>query len=429
MTRALAISVVVAFLMMGCVSVGPAQTTQPPPPSFSITTPAPSASATLASTASPAPTATPTQAATPSATVAPTDSASDTPAPPLTPDPSQAVIEDFGADTLIFADDFSDNTSGWGVTSQDFGSIAYSGGTLAFTSAAATNWMWSRRLLDQDWNVVRVEAVMVPSAAGTGGLFCANNDDELFGALVTTSGGWSFVQLTSEGASVLLTDEQAGWNVPAGLATTVALDCAGTATGTMRMQVSLPDIGLGASYEDAEGADSFDRVAIYAESAAHPFSLAVDNVFAYGGEGGSSVSPAARALLLHVPADWRPDCFETQPNPFETGAEAAVSCTLTEGRSNVADFVQFDNQENMDAAYQIRVDTWAVEPTESCETGSNEGIYTIAGTPAGRILCAPQTVGIRFDWTHDELLILSTLTNFDGSYVDTYEDWQAAGPE
>lgn len=361
-------------------------------------------------------------------TAGPTDTVSDTPGPPLTPDPSQAVIEDFGADTLIFADDFSDDTSGWGVTAQDFGSIAYSGGTLAFTSAAESNWMWSRRMLDQDWNVVRVEAVMVPSAAGTGGLLCANNDDELFGALVTTSGGWSFVRLTDEGVSVLLTDEQAGWNVPAGLATTVALDCAGTATGAMRMQVSLPDIGLGASYEGTEGADSFDRVAIYAESAAHPFSLAVDNLFAYGGEGGSSMSPEARALLLHVPADWRPDCFETPPPAFDSGALAALSCPLADGRSNVVDFVQFDTQENMDAAYQARVDIWAVDSTASCQSGPNEGNYTIGGLTAGRILCAPQTSGIRFDWTHDELLILSTLTDFDGSYPDVYQDWLVAGP-
>jgi len=83
----------------------------------------------------------------------------------------------------------------------------------------------------------------------------------------------------------------------------------------------------------------------------------------------------------------------------------------------------------MDSAYQARVDTWAVDPTTSCQSDPNEVTYTIGGTTAGRILCAPQTVGIRFDWTHDALMILSTLTDFDGSYGDAYEDWLIAGPE
>jgi hypothetical protein len=36
--------------------------------------------------------------------------------------------------------------------------------------------------------------------------------------------------------------------------------------------------------------------------------------------------------------------------------------------------------------------------------------------------------GIRLDWTDDRLSILTTLTDFEGSYPDTYSDWQAAGP-
>ncbi len=132
-----------------------------------------------------------------------------------------------------------------------------------------------------------------------------------------------------------------------------------------------------------------------------------------------------------MPAAWRDACIESEPSAFETGSLASVSCPLSGvgGNSNIADYVQFDTTANMDSAYQARADTWAVDPTTSCQTGPNEVTYMIGGTTAGRILCAPQTVGIRFDWTHDALMILSTLTDFDGSYGDAYEDWLIAGPE
>ena len=435
MTRALAISVVVALLAMGCVSLGPAQTTQPPPPSFSITTPAPSPSAspsiTAAPTASPSVTASPTEAATASPTEAATAGPSDTPAPPLTPAPSAAVIEDFGADQLLFTDDFSDPTSGFGVGTNAGGTVAYLDGGLQFDLATDDSWMWSRRSHALRWNVVHVEADMTPSADGSGGLLCADDEEELWGALANTEGQWAFVRLDDEGVDVLVSNLAAGWPMTPGETTRMALDCSGTALGSFRMQLSLPDLGLAAIYEgvEGEGDEGFDRVALYAEASSDPYSLRFENMAVYGGDGETTMSPEARALLLHVPSDWRPDCFETPPPAFDSGAVASVSCPLADDRSDVIDFVQFDTQDNMDAAYQARVDTYAVDSTESCQTGPNETGYTIGGSPAGRILCAPQLSGIRFDWTHDSLLILTTLTNFAGSYPDTYQDWLIAGPE
>lgn len=427
MARAIAISVTVACLLTGCVSLGPSPTTQPSlGPSFTITTlaPIPSASATSVPTASPSATASPIEAATATPTEAPTVGAptlgpSASPAPPLTPTPSTAVIEDFGADELLFGDDFSDPASGWGVGTNAGGSVAYTDGVLRFDTSGDEARLWSWPTPDDTWNVIRAEGVFVPSAAGSFGLICAISDEELFGAALNTDGGWFFFQLDSGVANILTSDPDADWNVPVDLATSVALDCAGTQTGPMRMQVSLPEFGVAAIFDGGEGPVGFDRVGVYAESSTHPWSLGVDNVFAYGGEG----------LLGHVPVDWRESCFATSPSASETGARATVSCQPSTGRSDVVDFVQFDTQESMDAAYQTRVDNWAVESTDSCETGPNETSYTIGGSPAGRILCAPQTVGIRFDWTHDDLLILSTLTDFEGSYANAYEDWLIAGPE
>ncbi len=424
-TRSFFVSAVVVSLLVGCVSLGPGGTNPPTaPPSFGITTPAP---ATPVVTATPIATPIATPTAAPIET--PTSEASTTPAPPLTPAPSSGTIEDFGADTLLFADDFSDDTSGFGVGTNSGGTVAYVNGALQFDTLSQGSWMWSRRSVDTFSNVVHVEASFTPSAFGYQGLLCARSDDELWGAVANANGIWVFIKLTSDGATILTSNQQVGFEITPGATTRIALDCAGTNTGSLRMQLSLPDVGLVATYEDTEGPENFDRVGAYGESSAHPYSLRIDDLFAYGGEGNTTMSPAAVALLQHVPAAWRPDCFETQPNPFESGALASLSCALADGRSDVADFVQFDTKTNMDAAYQARVDAWAVESTATCESGPNEVSYTIGGTPAGRVLCAPQTVGIRADWTHDLLTILTTLTDFDGSYGDAYQDWLIAGPE
>lgn len=422
MTRSFFVSAVVASLVVGCVSLAPGTAQPSAPPSFGITTPAP---ATPVATATPAPIATPTAAP----TETPTSAASITPEPPLTPAPSSGTIGDFGADTLLFADDFSDDTSGFGVGTNSGGTVAYVNGALQFDTLSQGSWMWSRRSVDTFSNVIHVEASFTPSAFGYQGLLCARSDDELWGGVANAAGIWVFIKLTEDGAAILTSNQQVGFEITPAETTRIALDCAGTDTGLFRMQLSLPDVGLVATYEDTEGPENFDRVGVYGESSAHPYMLRTDDLFAYGGEGNTTMSPAALALLQHVPAAWRPDCFETQPNPFESGALASLSCALADGRSDVADFAQFDTQENMDAAYQARVDTWAVASTASCESGPNEVSYTIGGTTAGRILCAPQTVGIRVDWTHDALTILSTLTDFDGTYGDAYQDWLFAGPE
>jgi hypothetical protein len=342
-----------------------------------------------------------------------------------------AVIDDFGADTLLFADDLSDSTSGWGVGTNAGGTVGYVDEALQFDLSSDDSWMWTRRADALRWNVMRVEADVSPSGSGYAGLLCSDDEEELWGAAVTTAGLVQFFELTDAGASILTSVEDLRWAIAEAATTRLVLDCAGTAIGPFRMQLSLPDRGLSVVYDGAsgEGDEGFDRASVYAESLSHPYSLRVDNVSVYGGEGETAMSPEAQALLLHVPLAWRPACFESEPSAFETGGLAAVSCTLADGRSDVVDYVQFDSNENMDAAYQARVDQWAVESTASCETGPNEVGYTIGGTPAGRVLCAPQVVGIRVDWTHDDLLILTTLTDFEGSYGDAYQDWLAAGPE
>ena len=82
----------------------------------------------------------------------------------------------------------------------------------------------------------------------------------------------------------------------------------------------------------------------------------------------------------------------------------------------------------MDAGYDETVDIFGVESEGDCEKGPNETTWSIDDEVGGRLQCAPQAVGIRFDWTDEELLILSTLFDFEGDYKNSYRLWVDAGP-
>jgi len=436
MIRSAAFVTAVAAVLVGCVSVSnpivtPAIPTLPGR-TQAVTTPAPTAAVTP--TPAPTPTAEPTAEPTPEPTPEPTEEPTAEATPEVTPEgppPTPAAIEDFGATDLVFADDFSDEDSGWGVGENAGGEVAYVSGALQFDTAAAGSWMWSRRANPEPQNVVHVEADFMPTGDGYQGLLCSDSDDTLWGAVANASGIWVFIKLDSSGSTILSTNQEDGFAINPGATTRIALDCEGTAAGGFRMQLSLPDVGAATIYEGAidEGAAQFDRAGVYGESATHPWSLRVDNLFVYGGTGETtSMSDAAAALLEHVPSEWQPDCFESVGNPFDEGIVAAVSCTLTDGRSDFVDYLQFDTLDHLNTTYQQRVDIYEVESQGSCQTGPNETGYSIGGSDAGRILCAPSVIGTRFDWTHDDLMILTTLTDFEGSYEDLYQDWLIAGP-
>jgi hypothetical protein len=105
----------------------------------------------------------------------------------------------FGADTLLYYDDFSDPNSGWGTGDNAGGSVAYVDGGLHFVPAAVGAWLWSRREANDAWNVMRVEANVTPSHAGYAGLLCSADDIDLYGAVANADGAYIFVHLTSAG--------------------------------------------------------------------------------------------------------------------------------------------------------------------------------------------------------------------------------------
>ena len=421
-TRAAVIALSLA--LAGCVSTV-APTTEPTAsPTLGITTMAPTIEPT------PSPTAAPPTEAPATAEPASSPTATSPVSPPASP----------GTDVqVLFSDDFSDlgglcagapagTPDCWGVGSNVAGTISYSEGTLDFEIPQSEAWMWSRRTLDESWPLIAVEGVAVPQTDGLFGAMCGTTDDAFIGGVVSTNGSWVIFRLESNTVTVLSSDPNAGLSVPVGLSTNFAIGCRGTDIGPFEIQLALAGSTV-ATYQ-GEGFANFDRVGLYAEASSPSYMASFDNVVVYGGRppAGGQMSPAGQALLEHVPEAWRATCQETPPSAFESGAQVGIVCELDEPGANIVEYIQFDSTPNMNTAYQQRVDNYAVDSTGTCESGPNEAGYTIGGIPVGRLLCAPQLSGIRFDWTDERLNILTTLTDFETSYPDTYTDWLEAGP-
>ena len=299
-------------------------------------------------------------------------------------------------------------------------------------AAAGGAWEWTRRLTGSTDNATHVEGVYTPSGAGYFGLLCADNDDEMWGAIANADGAYSFIKLGATGATTLAQGQLDILRLDPGDISRIALDCAGTATGSFRMQLYSAGTNEGAQYAAApgEGPTAIDRVGIYAQSVDDPYSLIVDYLLAFGGTGDTSPSPAEVELMSHVPVDWQPDCFESFASVYAVGAQADILCQLFDGRSDYAEYMSFDTKASMDGYFQYLVNKYAVaESGLNCDAGAHLGAYNIGGEPAGRILCAPDPLGgTRLFWTYDDLLILSDLDDNDGSYADMYADWLVAGP-
>jgi hypothetical protein len=174
-----------------------------------------------------------------------------------------------------------------------------------------------------------------------------------------------------------------------------------------------------------EGPDTFDSVGMYAEAEGDSLVVDVNQAVAYGIVGGTTSE--GESLLTHVPGDFQSTCYQSP----SSGTPTAVQHCILQVEGTGAELLQFQSyasNEEMDAAYQEAVDHYGVESTGTCRTGPNETTWSLDESVRGRVQCAPQQQGIRFDWTDDVLVILSTLIDFDGDYDNTYSLWLNAGP-
>jgi hypothetical protein len=414
-------ALVVVALFTGCVNVAGPSAEPSITPASATATPAPSSAPTATATAIPTTTAAPTVTAAPTPTTAPT------PAP--TDDPG------FDQRDVDFLDELADESSGWGVGANDGGSVAYVDGALRLDTSGTGAWLYSRRVANSTSATMRVIGDFYPTNEGRFGPICALGEDRLFGAVVGTDGSWAFVKIDENGPEDIFGDPSAGLDVVAGGSNLVALECAGTATGSLRLTLWLGESGPVATWTQPNGPENFDRAGTYVAASGEGFSVEMDNVILFGsGVADGSYSPAGEELLAHIPADWQSSCYPGLRPPYlARTAEAVVTCFLSSSNADgaeIAEYASYLSAADMDAAYQERIDAFGTgDGSSSCGDGSGEHPYDIGDTESGRLLCVDQFAGTRFDWTDTRLNILSTLIDFDGDYGATLDDWLIAGPD
>lgn len=347
---------------------------------------------------------------------------------------------DFGADTEIFRDDFSDTSGGWTTPSYATGwGAAYDDSEALRLDMASSGAALSKSgpVDDVRWDVLRVEGTFTAEAAPTEGYFgllCGASADDLVGALVGNNGQWAFLRQSGQLTSVLAREE-AGLHVESGTPVRLTLECAGTATGSLRLQLSLGPTVV-ASFGGSEGPASFDRVGAYAEAIGDTFSVLLDDVVAFGGLAANlppvatstpTTSSELGALLAHVPEVMRDNCHET--TSFDAGVVVATQCT-PEALDGYVTYKQFDTVDNLRAAFLDEVDFFGEGADGAdCQIGPAQQIYSVDGAPVGLLMCNNHLDGPIAIWTDEGLRISGFIQAFSGTFPDLYATWQTAGPE
>jgi len=323
----------------------------------------------------------------------------------------------------------SDPTSAWGLSDTDFSTIAFQDGALRIQIHADTGAAYSQHGVGGEYAVLLAGAEFIPTDSGAFGLLCSSAEGVYYGATVTTDGALIFFSVEGGQVEVLERINDVGIDFPANEPTTLGVECAGMATGAVRLVAVLSGAGPIGVHQLDEGPQTFNGVTLYGEGFQAEFAVDIEQVAAYGIAGSATgMTPEAEELLTHVPELFQETCTES---PVAEDAEAILHCYLqTDGvGAELLQYASFANNSDMEVAYQEAVEQFGVPSEGSCQSGPNETTWSIGDDEFGRLQCAPQQVGIRIDWTDERLAILSTLIDFDGDYAATYDAWLEAGPE
>lgn len=325
----------------------------------------------------------------------------------------------------------SDASSGFSPLNEDFASVSYDTGVLAFRFNSNPAWALSSRQLDGPQTTLVSIGVFLPQSAGYFGSLCGDGiTGNYYGAVVGTDGSLVFISITDNKVNVLSRNDNLGLDAAVGSTVPVALECTANSNGDVSLIAGLPHTGpVAVDVEPGAGPTSFDHVGMYGEAASDSYTLGVDEAVLYGvGGSDGTMSDGAQQVMSHIPTDFQQNCHESPL--YNDAATYVVTCIpQTSGTgAEIEQYRQFASKPEMDAAYQDLVGAFGVSSTGTCQSGPNETNWTISGTTFGRVQCAPQKAGIRFDWTDDTTTILSSLIDFQGSYSDTYAQWINAGP-
>ncbi len=190
----------------------------------------------------------------------------------------------FGANNELFGDDFTDTAGGWQTFSGEGGLITYdpSGALVAQVTSDASVSSFSAAIDTVSWDVVRVEAVMnvrVSGAATYLGLLCGASSEDFAGAALGSNGLWAFIR--KSGTELRALGHGNGtYSLDLTRPIHLRLDCAGTDTGSMRMQMWVEGALVASNLGD-DGPAAFTNVGVYVEGAGN--TVLIDDVVAYGG--------------------------------------------------------------------------------------------------------------------------------------------------
>jgi hypothetical protein len=316
-----------------------------------------------------------------------------------------------------------DPASGWGVADTDLTTIAYAGGVLSFVHKTDTGGAYSTRLFPSGQRTVLGAAQFTPAGSGGAGMLCHTADNTSYGALVTTDASLIFFSLTSEDLEVLERYNNVGLEVSESGATTLLVECATNAEGALRLMAASGSSGPLATYHGTQHPAPFTGLVAYSEAFAPGFSTQFAEIAAFAKATAAATSPAAAELLTHVLAAWQPTCIELPLTSSDV--DAYLTCFIQSSGDGI-DFALYQAPQDVPGAYQVVVDQYGTTATGDCATGPNESSWGRDEIDKGRLQCAPQQVGIRADWTNDELGILGTVIEFGGSYEELYTGWSNA---
>jgi len=327
----------------------------------------------------------------------------------------------------MFLDEFDDDTSGWGGGESGAVSAQYTNGSMQLDVGENGQAVWSTRALDDPLAVIQLAGDFRPISVNAAfGPLCEGDDGSLYGIAVTSDGSLSFISIVNNVAQVLDTHEGLVTVPPVG-AMTIGLECTAMSSGALRL-VAVGAEGPQAYYQTNDGPQTFTGTAVYTEATGDSARVDVDTVVVFGIPGSpEGMTGEGEDLLTHVPGDLQSTCYEA---PSSGTPNAVLHCVLQPSGvgAELLQFQGYDSNDDMDTAYQQLVSQFGVESTGTCKSGPNETTWSLGENDRGRVQCAPQQVGIRFDWTDDVLSILSTLVDFDSDYENTYNMWLNAGP-
>lgn len=350
----------------------------------------------------------------------------------------------FEADTPIFDDDFSDPGTGWGTGELDQGSLDYRDGSFVIGFARPQASLWSRRSFEAAWDVVRFSgSISIGSQAGiaegAAGLMCGTEAGDYLGGLVNSAGEWVFFTIDDSETTSLTRGLLPETNAE-GLYD-ITVECAGTNTGAMRLRMLVGGHEVGVFERTDAGLPSFERAAIYAESADRGFNAIFDDAEATGGTvfGGfpesspQAVSPYER-LLYDLPSAFIEDCHSAPPEDPLIVAQASCSPA---SEATGARFMLFADGVERDTFFERLIATEGPLPTtRSCREGPFSGSFSAPSSSGQddsyRLACYAQTTSagdeVNIVWTDPQVSMVGLGILEGDDFAALYDWWLAIGP-